>query len=150
MPEQRNSRERILILFVCVLVMSAAYVVLLSTGIVAVGEGSGFYMDGIDADAVVVRHEAAAGNHAVVYHMVTLTNPPVVERLLHIRNTVFVQLSRQRGGTERYALYFYKDDEEVEQWHVSLNRTATFSTHRGTYEIVNEDFDLAYIAGLLD
>lgn len=150
MPVKRNNRERILWLFVAVLILGAAYVVLLSTGIVSVGEGSVFFIGEVEADAVVVRREAPAGNNAVVYSMVTLTDPDAVDKVLRIRNSVYVQSSGISKEKERYAVYFYKEDELMEHWLIDRNGLTTFSNRYGTFKIANENFDMEYITGLVE
>jgi hypothetical protein len=149
MPAKRNNRERMLYLFVGVLVLGAAYIILLSTGIIEV-DGSGFTIDGIEADTVVLRHEAAAtGDNSVVYSMVTLTDPHTVRELLHIRNTALVRSTHKSRTNERYALFFYQEDEMVELWRIYTSGVTTFSNRSGTFIFADDDFDLRYIIGLL-
>jgi hypothetical protein len=149
MPAIKNSHERTLFLIVGALILGAVYVVLMSTGIIDVGGESGFQADPIGADTVVVRHEASAGQNSVVYSMVTLTGSGTVRNLVNIRNNALIRSTHRSKTNERYALYFYQEDELIEQWQIYTNGVTTFSTRHGTFTIVNDDFNLEDITGLL-
>ncbi|MDR0324641.1 MAG: hypothetical protein LBI19_00925 [Oscillospiraceae bacterium] len=151
MDAKKNSRERILLLLLCVLVLGAAYIVLLSVNIIApIGEAPVFGVEEIGADLVVLRHEFAAANRsAAVNRMVTVTDPSAVRKLLSIHNTMQIKSTSGTMDRERYALYFYQNDELVVRWHLDSNGITDFSTRHGDYSIENDDFDFAYIKGLL-
>jgi hypothetical protein len=149
MPEKLRGRERTLILLVGVLILGAAYIVLMSVGIIQTDQNASFYADEIQADAVVLRHEAAAGNNSVVYSMIMLTAPRTVEELVGIRNAALIRSSRKSNSRDRYALFFYKDDRLVEEWRVDKEGYTTFSTRSGSYVLVG-DIDIEYIASLVE
>lgn len=136
---------------ICVLVMGAAYVVFLSAGLIdPIGEGAAFPVDGIGADTVVLRYElAAGGKSAVVHDMVTLTDPSAVGRILSIHNAMLLKNTHRSIDKERYALYFYQNGELVERWHFDGKGLVDFSTRHGTYSVENDNFDMAYITGLV-
>ncbi|MCL1806737.1 MAG: hypothetical protein FWG31_03440 [Oscillospiraceae bacterium] len=147
--DRNKSRERLLILFVCVLVLGAGYVVLLSTGIVEF-DSSGLGIDPIEADTVELRYEyGVSDNRATVEGTVFITNQSTVNRILSMYNTARIKSTVKRIDNERYALYFYKDNTLVERWQIDMNGVSAFRTRNGTYTIANGSFDFDYIAGLL-
>ena len=146
-----KSRERLLILFVCIVILGAAYVLLISVGFIdPPGDNSAAIIRVTDADSVVLQHEYAAGsNNAVVNAATSIADPQIITNILQLRNDMRLISVRGNLDKKRYALYFYHGDELVERWRVDWQGRVSFSGRHGVFTIENEDFDMEYIAGLL-
>jgi hypothetical protein len=144
MEKKRGGRERLIVLFICLVAAGVISVVLISTGIVEFNPDKGFAVDPIEADRIELRIELHAANKNVVPEKsVAVTLPADVQKLLNLHNTAMIRTTRRSIDKERYTLYFYSGGNLTERWHIDKRGYTSYSTRFGTYTLQNNfDFEL--------